>query len=94
MADVLIKRKKEYVLEGKYEIEINGEIETRDIKITKALLLKAKDMFDNKEYADMINFIKYEFLQLGDVEVDDDELISAFTGTMEVIEENSKTPSR
>mgnify|MGYP003407090370 FL=1 len=94
MADILIKRKKEYVLEGKYEIEINGEIETRDIKITKALLLKAKDMFDNKEYADMINFIKYEFLQLGDVEVDDDELISAFTGTMEVIEENSKTPSR
>lgn len=94
MADVLIKRKKEYVLEGKYEIEINGEIETRDIKITKALLLKAKDMFDNKEYADMINFIKYEFLQLGDVEVDDDELISAFTGTMEVIEENAKTPSR
>lgn len=94
MADVLIKRKKEYVLEGKYEIEINGEIEIRDIKITKALLLKAKDMFDNKEYADMINFIKYEFLQLGDVEVDDDELISAFTGTMEVIEENSKTPSR
>lgn len=94
MADILIKRKKEYVLEGKYEIEINGEIETRDIKITKALLLKAKDMFDNKEYADMINFIKHEFLQLGDVEVDDDELISAFTGTMEVIEENSKTPSR
>lgn len=94
MADILIKRKKEYVLEGKYEIEINGEIETRDIKITKALLLKAKDMFDNKEYADMINFIKYEFLQLGDVQVDDDELISAFTGTMEVIEENSKTPSR
>ena len=94
MADILIKRKKEYVLEGKYEIEINGEIETRDIKITKALLLKAKDMFDNKEYADMINFIKHEFLQLGDVEVDDDELISAFTGTMEVIEENAKTPSR
>ena len=94
MADILIKRKKEYVLEGKYEIEINGEIEIRDIKITKALLLKAKDMFDNKEYADMINFIKYEFLELGDVEVDDDELISAFTGTMEVIEENSKTPSR
>lgn len=94
MADILIKRKKEYVLEGKYEIEINGEIETRDIKITKALLLKAKDMFDNKEYADMINFIKHEFLQLGDVEVDDDELISAFTGTMEVIEKNSKTPSR
>lgn len=94
MADILIKRKKEYVLEGKYEIEINGEIETRDIKITKALLLKAKDMFDNKEYADMINFIKHEFLQLGDVQVDDDELISAFTGTMEVIEENSKTPSR
>ena len=94
MADILIKRKKEYVLEGKYEIEINGEIETRDIKITKALLLKAKDMFDNKEYADMINFIKYEFLQLGDVQVDDDELLSAFTGTMEVIEENSKTPSR
>lgn len=94
MADILIKRKKEYVLEGKYEIEINGEIEIRDIKITKALLLKAKDMFDNKEYADMINFIKYEFLQLGDVQVDDDELISAFTGTMEVIEENSKTPSR
>jgi hypothetical protein len=82
MADILIKRKKEYVLEGKYEIEINGEIETRDIKITKALLLKAKDMFDNKEYADMINFIKYEFLQLGDVQVDDDELISEFTGTM------------
>lgn len=94
MADILIKRKKEYVLEGKYEIEINGEIETRDIKITKALLLKAKDMFDNKEYADMINFIKHEFLQLGDVQVDDDELISAFTGTMEVIEENAKTPSR
>ena len=94
MADILIKRKKEYVLEGKYEIEINGEIETRDIKITKALLLKAKDMFDNKEYADMINFIKHEFLQLGDVQVDDDELISAFTGTMEVIEENTKTPSR
>ena len=94
MADILIKRKKEYVLEGKYEIEINGEIETRDIKITKALLLKVKDMFDNKEYADMINFIKHEFLQLGDVQVDDDELISAFTGTMEVIEENSKTPSR
>lgn len=94
MADILIKRKKEYVLEGKYEIEINGEIEIRDIKITKALLLKAKDMFDNKEYADMINFIKHEFLQLGDVQVDDDELISAFTGTMEVIEENSKTPSR
>ena len=94
MADILIKRKKEYVLEGKYEIEINGEIEIRDIKITKALLLKAKDMFDNKEYADMINFIKYEFLELGDVQVDDDELLSAFTGTMEVIEENAKTPSR
>lgn len=93
MADVLIKRKKEYVLEGKYEIEIDGKIEVRDIKITNSLLLKAKDIFQNKEYKDLIDFIKNEFLRI-DVEVDDDELLSAFTGTMEVIEKNSKTPSR
>ena len=94
MADVLVKRNKEYVLEGKYEIEINGEVELRDIKITKALLLKAKDVLENKTYAEMISFVKNDFLKLTDIEVEDDELIDAFTGTMEVIEENSKTPSR
>ena len=94
MADVLVKRNKEYVLEGKYEIEINGEVELRDIKITKALLLKAKDVLENKTYAEMISFVKNDFLKLTDIEVEDDELIDAFTGTMEVINKNTKTPSR
>ena len=42
----------------------------------------------------MISFVKNDFLKLTDIEVEDDELIDAFTGTMEVINKNTKTPSR
>lgn len=86
MADIIKRKKREYLIDASFEIETDKGIEVLPLKITNYEYMKAKDLLENNKIDEVVEYVKTVIYKMDkDVVVDPEEILLSFRTIAEYI---------
>lgn len=86
MADIIKRKKREYLIDANFEIETDKGIEVLPLKITNYEYIKAKDLLENNKIDEVVEYVKTVIYKMDkDVVVDPEEILLSFRTIAEYI---------